>query len=86
MHMITLIILFIVGYAVAWLLRYILSNTNPSMSVCNLEAKGISIRTWITIVLAVIGLFTQMPLLTFLAGFVFYESRSQWCIVEGLRK
>gem|GEM_PF-1432066 len=83
MNMINLILFCAIGYLVGWLVRYILSNTNPSMSVCNLEARGISIRTWIAIIVVIIGFMTQLPLLTFIAGFVFYESRSQWCILKS---
>lgn len=81
-----LLLFFLGGYGVGWVIRQILSHMRPSSGACNIGDKGVSWRSILAIVLVIVGFYFEIPLVVFFAGFTWYESRSRWCIAQSMIK
>jgi len=61
-----------------------MTRVRPPMGHCNIGQKGISWRSWLAMMLVILGFYFELPLITFFAGFTWYESRAKWCITQSV--
>ncbi|MBP7806683.1 hypothetical protein KA057_03300 [Candidatus Gracilibacteria bacterium] len=75
----------IFGYIAGISFQKTLGKIHKPLGQCNIKKKGIQLRAWLAGILLLSGLYFGIPILTFFAGFSWYESRAKWCIAQTLK-
>lgn len=86
MNITGILISFGIGYILAWCARSIMGHFSARKEFCNLKHPGVRWRFILATIFIIVGWYTQSELWFIASGFTFYESRSKWCVLEGMKK